>query len=145
MSRYSAGVKTSVGSTTLPIISLYAAAASGGKIREVGLFNTTDVAVDLKLVRLTTAGTQGAGLVEGKHDPDSPAAACTAFTTHTVAPTLGDDLGYRVTLGAPKGSGVVWTFGDAGLRIPVGTANGIGVIVENGTGQAIQATIVWDE
>lgn len=145
MARYSAGGLTSAGSTTLPIISLYSAAAVGGKIREIGLTNTTATAVALKLVRLTTAGTQGANLVEGKHDPDSAAASSTAVGTHTVAPTLGDDLGYRATLGAAIGAGVIWTFGDAGLRIPVGTANGIGVIVENGTGQACQAYITWDE
>ena len=145
MARYSAGAKTSAGSTTLPIISLYSAAAVGAKIREIGVFNTTSTAVDVKLVRLTTAGTQGTGLTEAKYDPDSATASCTAVNTHSVAPTLGDDLGYRASLGAAVGSGVIWTFGDAGLRVPVGTGNGIGIIVENGTGQACQAYITWDE
>jgi hypothetical protein len=145
MARYSTGVKTGAGSTTLPIISLYAIAAVGGTIREIGVFNTTASAFDIKLTRLTTAGTQGAGLTAAKYNPDAPNASCTPFTTHTVAPTLGNDLGYRSSLGAAIGSGVIWTFGDIGLRIPVGTANGIGVIVENGTGQAAQAYIVWEE
>lgn len=145
MARYSAGVKTSAGSTTLPIASLYSAASVGAKLREVGVFNTSNTQVDVKLVRLTTAGTQGTGLTEAKYDPDSAAASCTAFTTHSVAPTLGDDLGYRATLGAAAGAGVIWTFGDSGIRIPTGTANGVGVIIENGTGQACQVTLVWDE
>jgi hypothetical protein len=145
MARYSAGVKTGAGSTTLPLISLYSAAAVGAKLREIGITNTTATAVDLKLVRLTTAGTQGAGLVEGKHDPDSNTAQCTAFTSHTVAPTLGDDMGYRVSLNGSVGAGVIWSFGDQGIRIPVGTANGLGVIVENGTGQACEIYLVWDE
>jgi hypothetical protein len=145
MARYSAGAKTSAGSTVLPIISVYAAAAVGGTLRAVGLTNTTSTAVDLKLVRLTTAGTQGSGLTEGKHNPDSAAASCTAFTTHTANPTLGDDMGYRWSLGAAVGAGVIDTFGDTGIRITVGTANGIGVIVENGTGQPIEAYLVWDE
>jgi hypothetical protein len=145
MARYSTGVKTGAGSTTLPLISLYSAAAVGAKLREIGISNTTATAVDLKLVRLTTAGTQGAGLVEGKHDPDSANASCTAFTTHSGAPTLGDDMGYRVSLNGSIGAGVIWSFGDQGIRIPVGTANGIGVIVENGTGQACQIDLVWDE
>jgi hypothetical protein len=145
MARFSTGVLTGAGSATLPLISLYAAAAASGRLREIGLTNTTATAVAVALKRLTTAGTQGAGLVEGKHDADSGPALCTAFTTHTVAPTLGDDLGYRASLGAAVGSGVIWTFGDSGLRIPVGTANGIGVIIENGTGQALQAYMVWDE
>lgn len=145
MARYSTGVLTGAGSTTLPLVSLYAAAAVGGKIREIGLTNTTATAVAVKLVRLTSTGTQGGVLVEAKYDPDSAAASCAGFGTHTGAPTLGDDLGYRASLGAAVGSGVIWTFGDAGLRIPVGAANGIGVIIENGTGQALQADIVWDE
>lgn len=145
MARYSTGDRTGAGSTTLPLISLYAAAASSGAIREIGVFNTTATAVELFLVRLTTAGTQGAALVEALHDDNSQAAACTAFGTHTVAPTLGDDLGYRAVLGAAIGSGVIWTFGDTGLRIPEGVANGIGLLVENGSGQVCQAYIVWDE
>jgi len=145
MARYSAGALTTAGSTTLPIISLYSAAAVGPKIREIGVFNTTTTAVALRLVRLTTAGTPGTGLTEAKHDPDAVAASCTAANTHSVGPTVADDLGYRAVLGAAAGSGVVWTFGDTGLRATVGTGNGIGVIVENGTGQACQAYIVWDE
>jgi hypothetical protein len=146
MPRYSGGAKSAgAGSTTLPLMSLYAAASVGGALREVGIWNTTDTACDLKLVRLTTAGTQGSGLVEAKYVQDSAAASCTLFNTHTVAPTLGDDLGYRVTLGAAKGSGVIFTFGDDGIRIPTGTANGVGIIVENGTGQIVQAYFCWDE
>jgi hypothetical protein len=145
MARFSAGVKTTAGSTTLPIISIYSIAGVAPKIREIGVFNTTTNAVDLKLVRLTTAGTQGAGITEAKYDPDSASASCTAFTTHSGAPTLGDDLGYRVTIADAIGAGVIWTFGDTGIRVPVGVTNGVGVIVENDTGQACQAYIVWDE
>lgn len=145
MPRYSAGALTSAGSTTLPLISLYSSASVGPKIREISISNTTSTAVALKLVRLTTAGTQGAGLTEAKHDPDTATAACTAFTTHTANPTLGDDLGYRCQLGAAVGAGWVWTFGDQGIRVSTGTGNGVGVIVESGSGQPLQATIVWDE
>lgn len=146
MPRYSAGVKTGAGSTTLPLISLYSTAAVGAKIREIGAFNTSVTAVDIKLVRLTSVGTRGAALVNAKHDPDSVAASCTSSTTHSgAAPTLGDDLGYRVSLGAAVGSGVIWTFGDQGIRISIVATNGVGIIIENGTGQALQAYIVWDE
>lgn len=145
MGRYSAGALTTAGSTTLPIISLYAAASVGGAVREVGLTNTVATAVAQKLARLTTAGTQGTGLTESKHNPDSAAASCTAFNTHSAGPTIGDDLGYRSAIGAAVGAGVIWTFGDVGIRIPVGTGNGVGVVPENGTGQAMQAYVVWDE
>jgi hypothetical protein len=145
MARYSSGVLTGAGSTTLPICSLYAAATVAGTLREVGVFNTTATAVALNLQRLTTTGTQGAGQTEALHDDNAVASSCTFHTTHTVLPTLGDDLGYRAVLGASIGSGVIWTFGDTGIRIPEGTANGIGLIVENGTGQICQAYFVWDE
>lgn len=144
MARYSAGVRTGAGSATLPIASLYAAAAVGGTIKEIYVFNTTATAVAFKIMRLTTAGTQGAGLTESAHDPSAAAASCTAFTTHTVAPTLGADLGYNVQLGAAIGSGVIIPFGGDGLEIPVGVANGIG-IVPVGTGQVCDITFVWDE
>lgn len=145
MARYSAGVKTSAGSTTLPLASLYAAAGSGGRLREVGITNTTSTALDVKLVRMSDTGTRGAGLTEAKHNPDSPAAACTAATTHSIAPTITDDLGYRASIGAAIGAGVIWTFGDTGIGLATGAGNGIGIVIENGTGQACQVDFVWDE
>lgn len=150
MPRFSAGVLTAAGSTTLPIISLYNGAAAAGAIVEIGLTNTSAVAVALVLKRLESTGTQGAGLTESRHNPKKGAPACTAFTTHTVLPTLGDDLGYRTVLGAAVGSGVIWTFGKDGLILGQPDAvelvtDGIGVLVENGAGQVIQAYIVWDE
>ena len=143
MARHSAGILTSAGSATLPILSLYSAAANGGKLLEVGVFNTTATAVALNLQRVTTAGTQGAAVTEATHDPAVPP-LMTVFTTHTGAPTLGDDLGYRGVLGAAVGAGIIWTM-PKGIIIPVGTANGIALIVENGTGQVCQAWMVWEE
>ena len=144
MPRYSAGVVTGAGSTTLPIISLYAAAAVGARIREIGATNTTATEVVLKLIRMTTTGTRGSALTNAKHDPASAAAGCSAYGTHTVTAT-NTDMGYRTVLGAAIGSGVIWTFGDSGLVIPVGTGNGIGIMVGSGTGQACSCYIVWDE
>lgn len=144
MARHSAGVTTGAGSATLPLISLYAIALHGGALRELGFWNTTAVATALKLMRLTTAGTQGAGLGETAHDLNFPP-QCTAFTTHTVAPTLGGDLGYRCRLGASIGAGIIWTFGDTGIVIPKGAANGVGLIVASGAGQILDAYVVWDD
>ena len=143
MGRFSAGFLTTAGSATLPILSLYSVAANGGRLIEAGVFNTTATAVALKLIRLTSAGTQGAAVVEAAHDPAVPP-LMTVFMTHSGAPTLGDDLGYRAVLGAAVGSAVIWTM-PKGIIIPVGTASGIGILVENGTGQACQAWFVWEE
>ncbi len=145
MARHSAGIKTSAGSTTLPLLSIYSIAGTRARIREIGAFNTSTTAVDIKLIRLTTTGTQGAAVVEAEHDPDGAPPLCTVFTTHTGNPTLGEDLGYRASLGAAIGSGIIWTFGDTGILVPVATTQGVGILIENGTGQALQAYIVWDE
>lgn len=146
MARFAAGGLTTAGSTTNPIMSLYATAACMPRIREIGVFNTTATAVALKLVRLTTAGTVGANLVEAPTSNIVDVALATCVGTHTsTGPTLGADLGYRTVLGAAVGSGIIWTFEDFTMTIP-GIANaGIGIIVENGTGQACQAYFVWVE
>jgi len=124
--------------------SIYAAAGSGGAIREIGIFNTTAVPVAIRLARLTTQGTPGAGLTEDNNDPNGPPALCTAFDTHSVGPTIGADLGKRAVLGAAVGAGIIWTFGASGLVIPKGTANGIGIVVI-GTGQILDWYMDWDE
>jgi len=126
-------------------MSLYSVASSGFTLREVGVTNTTATAVAVRLVRLTTTGTQGAGMTEGDHDKERAVSLSQLFQTHTVAPTVTDDLGYRASLGAAVGSGAIWTFGADGIRCPPATTNGIGVIIENGTGQVCQIYFVWDE
>lgn len=146
MATFAVGGLTTAGSTTLPIISLYGSAAVMPRITEIGIFNTATTAVALKLVRLTTTGTQGAGLTETTLNPQNPETpVATGFLTHTVNPTLGPDLGYRCVLGAAIGSGIVWTWPDFELCVTVAANAGIGVIVENGTGQACQAYIKWNE
>lgn len=144
MARFSTGVLTGAGSTTLPIFSLYGAAAPLVRIRELGIYNTSaSAAVALKLARLTTLGTTGAGLTEAPTTTDTSTALATAFTTHTVAPTLGNDLGYRCYL--PAGGSTIWTWEDYALMIAQAANAGIGLIVENGTGQACQVYCMWQE
>lgn len=147
MARYSAGAKaTAVGSTARGIISLWGATGSGGTVREIGITNSSSVNFDVVLRRLTAQGAGvGTNLTEGKQNSNSPAAAMSAYSVATVDHTVGDDLGYRASLGAAVGAGVVFTFGADGLTIPAGTANGIGLLLENGTAQAAQVYVVWDE
>jgi hypothetical protein len=145
MARYSvAGRSAGAGSTTLPVFSLYASASDGGHVREIGVFNTSAVAVALKVVRLSTAGTQGAGLTEIEWDEDAPAPTLTAFDTHTAGPTIVAGQFRQAVLGAAVGSGVIWVFPDTGLAIKPGTGNGIGVIPATGTGQIVDFYLDWD-
>ena len=145
MGDFAAGGLTSAGSTTLPISSVYGAGAASPLIRllELHVWNTGSAAVALRLVRATTTGTRGAALTVGSLSAHNPEASTgTAYQTHTVAPTV-TDLGYRTHLAA--GNGVIWTWSDNGLVIPAVANAGIGLIVDNGTGQACQVTWVWRE
>lgn len=145
MARFAvSGRATIAGTNLLPLVSLYAVAACRPAIAEVGLFNTTATAAAVSLNRLTTAGTQGAGLTEVAEDDDLQVALATGFAGHTAGPTVGGEV-RRATLGAAVGSGIIWTFGPKGLQIPAGTANGVGVIVPTGTGQVLDYYIAWDE
>ena len=150
MARFSAGILTGAGTSVRPMMILYSGAASTGALREVGAFNTTATAVAIRLARVTTGTNLGTNIVEARYNPKGPPPLCTANSTPTGDETIGDDLGYRAQLGAAVGSGVIWTFGDVGLAIGLPDAvelitNGIGLILENGTGQALQAYFVWDE
>ena len=148
MARFAAGVKTGAGSTTLPLMSLFSQAVTDIQVLEVGVFNTTTTAFDVKLARISSGpGTVGSGLVEACLDNPSVTSQGQAFTTHTAgAPNLVD-LGYRASIGAAIGAGMVWTFGGMGVEIPAtaGTAAGMCVVVENGSGQAAQVYFVWNE
>lgn len=138
-----AGRSTVVGTTLRAIASLFAIATVGGKLREVGIFNTTATAVAASLVRFTNATGVGAGLTEVDYDPANPA-QCTGFAGHTADGAVGSPL-RQASLPAAVGGGVVWTFGDSGILIPVGTANGIGIICPTGTGQILDYYFDWDE
>jgi len=145
MARYTVSAVTTAGSTTLPIISLYGGTTVRPRLREIHLFNTTTSAVFLKVVRVSTTGTQGTALTEMPLIPEDPASLAQAFNTHSVAPTITAGDLWRGALGAAIGSGVILTFPDQGLVIPVTANAGIAVVPSTGTGQAVDATLVWDE
>lgn len=146
MARYMASTVTGAGSTTLPISALYGGTTVRPRLRELHMFNTTATAVALKLVRVTTAGTQGTALTEMAMISEDPAAIAQAFATHSVAPTITSGDLWRGYLGAAIGSGVILTFPDpGGLVIPATANNGLAVVVSTGTGQVCEVTWVWDE
>lgn len=138
-----AGRSTVVGTTLRAGVSLFAVAATGAKLREVGVINTTSTAFAVALCRFTNATGVGAGLTEVDYDPANPA-VCTGFAGHTADGAVGANFRYA-SIGAAVGAGVVWTFGDSGILIPVGTANGIGIICPTGTGQIFDYWLDWDD
>lgn len=146
MPRYSiAGRASVVGTTARGMASLFATASVGGRIREIGVFNTTATATAVAVARLTNATGVGAGLTEGEYDENAPAPSCTGFAGHTADGGVGQVI-RQASIGAAIGAGVILTFGDSGLIIQPGTANGIGLIGVSGvTGQICDYYIDWDE
>lgn len=145
MPRYSAAGRSGTGTTLLPAFAIAAAASVGCRVREIGIFNTTTTAAAFMVVRLSTAGTPGTALTEIAHSINAPTSSCQVANTYSsTGPTLSTAL-YQATLGAAAGAGVIWTFGDTGIEVDAGTANGLGVAVATGTGQVIDFYIVWDE
>lgn len=146
MSSFVAGGLSTAGSTTLPVFALVGSASVKARVREIGVFNTTTTAVALKLCRVTTAGTPGTSLTVDKMDPGNPEAnvAVLRNTYTSTAPTT-TDAGFRALLGAAIGSGFVWTFDDWEFCTGVAANAAIGCLVENGTGQALQFYVKWNE
>jgi hypothetical protein len=146
MARFASGGLTTAGSTTLPITSLYSATTGRPWLAKLGLWNTTATAVTLRLVRLSTAGTRPSAWAAAQlSQEDGSVAAALAYGTHTVAPTISLDLGYRWVLGAAIGAGVIETWPERVLTLSSTANNGLGVVVENGTGQACQVYWEWGE
>jgi hypothetical protein len=140
-----AGRSTVAGTTVRAIASVFSTASKGFRLREVGVWNTTSTAVNVALVRFTNTTGQGAGLTEVQWDAEhDPAPTCTAFAGHTADSAVGSPIREAV-LGAVVGSGVIWTFGDTGICVNIGTANGIGIVCLQGTGQILDYYYDWEE
>jgi hypothetical protein len=135
-----AGRSTVVGTTLRAVASVFATATKAFALREVGVFNTTTNGVAVALVFFTNATGVGAGLTEVQWDQGDAVPQATAFAGHTA-----DGAVTAALRQASLGAGVIWTFGDAGLEVPKGTANGIGIICPTGTGQILDYYFDWEE
>lgn len=147
MARFSAGARTTgAGSTTLPAAGLVPGANDDIYVVEVGVFNTTVTNCNVALRRITTAGTAGSAFSTFNHQADAGAATGALKDTYTsTGPTITAGSAMWASLGAAIGSGIVWTFGGSGLRVPAGTANGLVIIPGVGTGQILDVYVIWDE
>ncbi len=146
MPRHSLGfTPTGPGTALLPQSSIYASVNTRLILREVHVIQTATTAVELAIQRLTTAGTSAAKTGEGKWDPDSRSREATIRDTHTsTGPTITAGEVESIILPGIVGSAWVWAF-TGGFIIPIGVANGAGVVVVNGAGQVVETTYVWDE
>jgi hypothetical protein len=149
MPRYSAGGRTTgAGSTTLPAAGLVPGANNDIYVVEIGVFNTTVTACNVAVRRITSAGTAGSTFTSVPYDEAGGTSASTAALKDTytsTGPTITAGSVRWATLGAAAGSGLIFTFGGRGLRVPKGTANGLVVIPGVGTGQSLDIYFDWDE
>jgi hypothetical protein len=144
MPRHSVSGKTDAVITSLRGPALFCAAAAGATIRQVEIWNTTAVAFEVGIRRWTANGGAGSALTEAAWDLNKVAPQCTATNTPTADHT-GSDSFFTWMVGAAIGSGIIEPFGDSGIVIPEGTANGFGFYLPAGTAQHFNFTIIWDE
>ena len=137
------------GVTNLPTATagpgLFAVASHRLRLREVGVFNTTTTAFVVGLQRCTATGTQAGSLTETCDDDPVYTPIGNTFTSMSTAATTSGAPSRQASVGAAIGAGVIWTFGDNGLVIPEGTANGVILNLPTGTGQFFDFYLVWDE
>ncbi len=139
-----AGRSTVAGTTVRAMASVFATAAVRPRVLEIGVFNTTAVALAVAVCRFTNATGVGAGLTEVCLDDPTRTVIATGFAGHTADGAVGSQV-RQASLGAAIGSGVIWTFGGIGFLVDDGTANGIGIITPTGTGQICDYYIEWEE
>lgn len=126
--------------STLPGMSIYAAATGSFRLRELWVFNTTTTAFMFALRRATTAGTAGAAVDEQEYETDGPPVTATVVNSHSVGPTLTAGFIVQASVGAAIGAAAVFSFGDNGLLVPSGTANGLDPTTTGGEGGASTPT-----
>lgn len=135
---------TGVGSSTLPAMALVGSAANRIELIELSIVNTTATACVWGLWKISTAGTPGTALTPAPHDVADPTTGTLRGVYTSTAPTLGVDMGYRFSIPATIGAGVVRPFTPAGLMIPATAAAGIGLFAI-GTGQICYCDWTWIE
>jgi hypothetical protein len=145
MATYSASVLTGAGTATLPMCALVGNGTIRALIREIGVFNTTATAVDVSLVRLSTAGTPGSNATTQSEGAGTAAATAILKGTYTGSAPTTIIAGRRAQLGAAIGSGVIWTFPGNGLVIDNVANAAVGLILGTGTGQACVCSFAWEE
>lgn len=149
MSGFSAKLRSSAGSTTLPVCALIGGTGALLRIYEIAVYNTTTTAVTLQLCRLSGAGAGTPGTAATSrllNGADTATAVGALRNTYTgTAPTVITDLGILFGLGAAINSAVILPFADYELVVPAVANAGIGLIVDSGTGQPCDIHYRWKE
>jgi len=144
MARYSLGFSTPAAAAGAPYADLITAASERAYIREIGLFLNAATASSIGLIRASAVNTATSPVAGQAVDPADAAATATLGTAWSSAPTIGSNYLRKITLPAAIGNGIVWTFGERDMIVPVSSA----LVLWNfgaGTGSVLNGYIVWDE
>ena len=138
------GVMTGVGSATLPAMALISSASNRIELIELSIINTTATACVWGLWKISSAGTPGTALTPAAHDVNDVTTGTLRGVYTGSVPTLGVDMGYRFSIPATIGAGIIRPFTPVGLVIPATAAAGIGLF-PIGTGQLCYCDWTWVE
>ena len=141
----SAGGRTDVLPTTLRGPTIASTAALQPRIMEVGIFNTTAVAVAVALQRVSATGTVGTALTEGGESDLKQTPVGIVTNTGSTNGTAVGSPSRQASLGAAIGSGVIWTFSEQGYILDYATGSGLMIICPTGTAQHLDFYFVWRE
>jgi hypothetical protein len=124
------------------------------RIREIGISVVVapTTAPNFVLARSTGIGVTPVSVAALPDDPADPAATVLADTSWGTQPTFTTAGPFlrQVALAAAAGSGIIWTFPDAGLILPAGTGATSGLVIANtvasgATLGSFALYVVWDE
>ena len=138
------GLMLTGSSSTLPVQALVGSASNRLELIEMSIINTTATACVWGLWKISTAGTPGAALTPAAHDVNDVTTGTLRGTYSGSVPTLGVDMGYRFSIPATIGAGIIRPFTPVGLVIPATQYAGIGLF-PIGTPQLCYTDWTWLE
>ena len=146
MGVYSASIITPAAGANAPFADLRNGASQRLYVREIGVFTTAATATSVGLVRPATFGTASTTTAGQQEDPADTNSAALIGCAWSTAPTLTAAPVYlrRVVLPAQIGAGVIWTWPDEALVVPVSSAIALWNFA-GAAGSALAVYLRWEE
>jgi hypothetical protein len=145
MARYATGFTTTATAAGAAIADLRTAAGERAYVREIGLFISAATASQIGLYRPSTLGTASTSVTGVPVDPADAAATASIGTAWSVAPAVSTNVPIRkAMIPAAIGNGIIWTFSDRGLVVPVSSS----LLLWNygaGANSVLNGYIEWEE
>jgi hypothetical protein len=130
--RYSLGVRTSGVTSATAAWEIRTSSAVRAFIKEIGIFLAAATASTYGLGRPGAIGVTPTSPVSLLAEDNSAAAASQSALAWGTGPTVPTNFFRRIGFPATIGSGVIWTFGEPGLLIPVSNSIVLWNLATNG-------------